>query len=56
MESSTPRTPAPPEPPEPPEAYEAPAVAWEEPYDPVGLTASCAKWDGHPACDVLWFR
>ncbi len=53
MESAPPTDPAEPDAPEP---YEAPAVVWEEPYDPVGLTVSCAKWDGHPHCDVLFFR
>jgi hypothetical protein len=41
---------------EPPEPYEAPAVTWEEPYDPVGLTVSCAKWEGIPACESLYLH
>ncbi len=41
--------------PEPPEPYEAPAVVWEEPYDPVGLTVSCALTFGSPSdCDLLY--
>jgi len=51
---SVPPTPAAPE--EAPEPYEAPAVAWEEPYDPVGLAVSCAKWEGHPHCEQLYFH
>jgi hypothetical protein len=53
MESPSPTAPAPEETPEP---YEAPAVAWEEPYDPVGLTISCAKWEGNPACEQLYLH
>jgi hypothetical protein len=53
MESAPPTDDGPPVPPEP---YEAPAVAWEEPYDPVGLTLSCAKWEGIPACESLYLH
>jgi hypothetical protein len=55
MESPRPRGEGPPDPPEA-EPYEAPAVAWEEPYDPVGLTISCAKWEGNPACEQLYLH
>ena len=56
MESSPPRGEGAPGPAEPPEPYEAPAVVWEEPYDPVGLTVSCAKWEGIPACEQLYLH
>lgn len=51
MESTPPRGEGAPEPPEP---YEAPAVLWEEPYDPVGLAISCADYEGNPACKILY--
>jgi hypothetical protein len=31
-------------------SYEAPAIAWEEPYEPVGFGVSCAKEEGNPGC------
>ena len=53
MESPPPTAFAPEETPEP---YEAPAVAWEEPYDPVGLLVSCALDFGIPACESLYME
>ncbi|MBI5481412.1 MAG: hypothetical protein HY906_21310 [Deltaproteobacteria bacterium] len=57
MGRDTPSAAAPPETPDTeraPEPYDPPAVVWEEPYDPVGLTVSCAKWEGIPACESLY--
>ena len=51
MESAPPTEAGPSEPPEP---YEAPAVAWEEPYDPVGLAITCADREGNPGCKTLY--
>ena len=30
--------------------YEAPQIAWEEPFEPVGFGMSCAKQEGNPGC------
>ena len=38
------------------EPYEAPSVTWEEPYDAVALTLSCAKWEGIPPCESLYLH
>jgi hypothetical protein len=32
------------------EDYEPPTVTWEEPYDPVGLSASCVRSEGLFQC------
>lgn len=43
------------EPPEPraPEPYEPPAVLWEEPFVPVTMAVSCARFPGQGAtCDL----
>ncbi len=31
-------------------AYEAPAIVWEEPYEPVGFGVSCTQFEGNPGC------
>ena len=31
-------------------AYEPPAIAWEEPYEPVALAATCVRQSGNPGC------
>ena len=54
--SFAPAPPAPDVPPEPTEAYEPPRVTVEEPYDPVGLTLSCADSEGNPPCGILFFQ
>lgn len=30
--------------------YEPPAIAWEEPYEPVGFGVSCTQFEGNPGC------
>jgi len=32
------------------ETYEAPAIVWEEPYEPVGFGVSCTQFEGNPGC------
>ncbi len=33
-----------------PPAYEPPAIVWQEPYEPVGFGASCARTYEIPYC------
>jgi hypothetical protein len=33
-----------------PPPYEAPAIIWHEPYEPIGFGISCAKQEGNPGC------
>lgn len=30
--------------------YEAPAISWQEAYEPVGFGISCAQTEGNPGC------
>ncbi len=30
--------------------YQPPAIAWEEPYEPVGFGISCTQQEGNPGC------
>ncbi|HET6613040.1 MAG TPA: hypothetical protein VFG83_13675 [Kofleriaceae bacterium] len=51
MSSSRENPGAPPEPPgSTPPPYEAPAIVWEEPYEPIGFGISCARQQGNPGC------
>ncbi len=36
--------------PEAEDAYEPPAIAWQEPYEPVGFGISCARLEGQFDC------
>jgi hypothetical protein len=35
--------------------YQAPAIVWEEPYEPVAIGITCARTEGNPGCQSLIF-